>query len=168
MAITILSGPIGAGKTTVGRQLAPLLPGPVSYIEGDTFWSFAAKPHSADRREVFRVIMRSMTAASVPFARSGYEVILDFSVPPHFVDTARTILKGLPLNYVVLRPSLAVCESRAAARPEGAIADYTRQREFYALFEDASPYLVCDDESDAATLARQIYEGLRAGKFAVA
>jgi chloramphenicol 3-O-phosphotransferase len=167
MPVTILSGPIGAGKTTVARELLPFLPGPVSYIEGDTFWSFVAKPHSPDGREVFRLMMRSMAAAAVPFARSGYEVLLDFSVPPQFLETARTILKGLPLNYVVLRPSLAVCEARAATRTEGRIADYTRQREFYKLFEDASPYLVTDDESDASTLARRIYEGLRAGKFAV-
>ena len=57
MGITILSGPVGAGKTTVARELVALLPAPVSYIEGDTFWSFVEKAHSADRREVIHVIM---------------------------------------------------------------------------------------------------------------
>ena len=72
MGITILSGPVGAGKTTVARELLGLLPAPVSYIEGDTFWSFVEKPHSADRREVFQVLMRSMTAAAIPFARTRF------------------------------------------------------------------------------------------------
>jgi adenylylsulfate kinase-like enzyme len=94
----ILSGPIGAGKTTVARELLALLPAPVSYIEGDTFWSFVAKAHSRDRREVFQVIMRAMTAAAIPFARSGYEVLIDFSIPPQFLETARKILKEVPLN----------------------------------------------------------------------
>jgi hypothetical protein len=145
-----------------------LLPAPVSYMEGDTFWSFVAKAHSRDRREVFRVIMRSMTAAATPFARSGYEVILDFSIPPQFLDTARRILKEVPLNYIVLRPSLAVCEARAATRAEGKILDYAGQRDFYALFEDSQSYAICDDEADACTVAKRIYEGLKTGKFAVA
>ncbi len=55
----------------MARELLALLPAPVSYIEGDTFWSFVAKAHSPDSREVFRLIMRSMTAAAMPLARSG-------------------------------------------------------------------------------------------------
>ncbi len=168
MSVTILSGPIGAGKTTVARELLALLPAPVSYIEGDTFWSFVAKAHSLDRREVFRVIMRAMTAAALPFARSGYEVILDFSIPPQFLETARKILKDVPLNYIVIRPSLAICEARAATRSEGRIANYDRYREFYALFQDALPYLVCDDEADACSVAKRIRQGLSKGTFVVA
>lgn len=168
MSVTILSGPIGSGKTTVARELLALLPAPVSYIEGDTFWSFVAKAHSRDRREVFRVIMRAMTAAAIPFARSGYEVILDFSIPPQFLETARKILKDVPLNYIALRPSLAICVARAAARPEGRIANYGAYREFYGLFDNASPYLVCDDEADACSLAKRIRQGLVEGTFVVA
>jgi adenylylsulfate kinase-like enzyme len=168
MGVTILSGPIGAGKTTVAQELLALLAAPVSYIEGDTFWSFIAKPHSRDRREVFQVIMRAMTAAAIPFARSGYEVLLDFSIPPQFLGTARKILKEVPLNYIVLRPSLSICETRAASRPEGRIIDYAHHRDFYALFEAPSIHAVCDNEADARTIAKRIYEDLNAGKFVVA
>ncbi len=168
MSVTILSGPVGAGKTTVARELIALLPAPVAYIEGDTFWSFLAKPDNRDRRESFGVIMRSMTAASLPFARSGFEVIIDFSIPPQFLHTARKILKEVPLNYIAIRPSLAICEARALARQEGKISDYTRYRDFYALFEEPSPYLVCDHEADARTLAHRICESLGARKFRVA
>ena len=35
--VLMLSGPVGAGKTTVGRLLLPLLHGPWAYLEGDTF-----------------------------------------------------------------------------------------------------------------------------------
>lgn len=168
MGVTMLSGPIGAGKTTVARELLALLPAPVSYIEGDTFWSFIDKPHSRDRREVFQVILRAMTAAAIPFARSGYEVLLDFSIPPQFLGTARKILKEVPLNYVVLRPSLAVCETRAASRAEGRIIDYAKHRDFYALFEAPPTHVISDGEADAPALAKRICEGLSAGKFVVA
>lgn len=53
MGVTFRSGPVGAGKTTVAKELVALLPAPVSYIEGDIFWYFVAKAHHCDRREVF-------------------------------------------------------------------------------------------------------------------
>jgi gluconate kinase len=116
MGVIMLSGPIGAGKTTVSRELIASLAAPLSYIEGDRFWSFIAKPDGRDRIEHFRVIMRAMTAAAKPFARAGYKVLLDFSIPPRFLDTARKILEEIPLDYIVLRPSASICEARASMR----------------------------------------------------
>ena len=166
-SVIMLSGPVGAGKTTVARELVPQLPGSISYIEGDTFWSFIAKTEKRDHRETFPVIMRAMTAAALPFARSGFDVLIDFSIPPEFLATARKILKEVTLDYVALRPSVAVCEARAASRSEGKIADYAEYREFYLLFEKAERYAICDDAADAAVLATRIREGLSAGKFRV-
>jgi chloramphenicol 3-O-phosphotransferase len=163
--VLMLSGPVGAGKTTVGRLLLPFLDGPWAYLEGDTFWSFIAKPDNRSPRENFQVIMRSMTAAAIPFARSGFDVLLDFSIPPNFLPTARKILKEVPLDFVALCPSVVTCARRAAERPEGKIEDYEPYRSFYALFENASTASICDDEATAETLAARIREGLAAGQF---
>lgn len=119
MSVIFLSGPIGAGKTVVAKALLPLLPAPLSYIEGDTFWSFIKKDGKRGMQENFPVLVRSMTAAAVPFARSGFRVLIDFSIPPTFVDTARKILKEVPFDFVLLRPSLQVCVERAAFAREG-------------------------------------------------
>jgi adenylylsulfate kinase-like enzyme len=116
MSVIFLSGPIGAGKTTVARELVQLLPAPLCYIEGDTFWSFIKKEGERGKQENFPVLVRSMTAAAIPWARSGFRVLIDFSIPPGFVETARKILKEVPFDFVVLRPSLEVCVERASTR----------------------------------------------------
>jgi adenylylsulfate kinase-like enzyme len=167
MSVIFLSGPIGAGKTAVARELLQLLPAPLSYIEGDTFWSFIRKEGERGSRDNFPVLIRSMTAAAIPFARSGFRVVIDFSIPPAFVDTARKILKEVPFDFVLLRPSLQVCVERAASREEGAITDYARLKNFYALFENGSTEVICDDNADPASLAHRIAEGLNQGRFRV-
>jgi Chloramphenicol phosphotransferase-like protein len=113
MSVVMLSGPVGAGKTVVAWELVALSKRPQCYLEGDTFWRVFTTMDEGARRERFRLIMRSMTAAAIPLARGGYEVLLDFSFPLDFLDTARKILKEIPLDFVVLRPSLAECERRA-------------------------------------------------------
>ena len=168
MKVIFLSGPIGAGKTAVAKELVQLLPAPLSYIEGDTFWSFIKKEGERSFRDIFPVLVRSMTAAAVPLARSGLPVLIDFSIPPLFVDTARKILKEVPFDFVLLRPSLEVCAKRASTRKEGAITDIERLKNFYARFEEGNIEAISDDSADPASLARRIAEGLNQGRFRVA
>ena len=148
VSVIFLSGPIGAGKTAVAKALLPLLPAPLSYVEGDTFWSFIRKDEERSLRDNFPVLVCSMTAAALPFARSGFRVLIDFSIPPTYVDTARKLLKEVPFDFVLLRPSFAVCAERAASRPEGAIRDYVRLKNFYARFEEGPVEPICDDDAN--------------------
>jgi hypothetical protein len=113
------------------------------------------------------MIMTAMVTGAMPYALYGYEVIVDFSIPPWFLDTVRRLAKAkeVPLDYVVLRPSESVCAARAAARTEGAISDYTSFRDLYSSFDEAAPYTIKDDTGDPATVAALIREGLNAGKF---
>jgi gluconate kinase len=167
MSVIFLSGPIGAGKTAVAKALLPLLPAPLSYIEGDTFWSFIRKEGQRGLQDNFPVLVRSMTAAAVPFARSGFRVLIDFSIPPTYLDTARKILKEVPFDFVLLRPSLQLCVERAASREEGAISDYVMLKNFYARFEEGTVEPICDENADPASLARRIAHGLNQGRFRV-
>jgi adenylylsulfate kinase-like enzyme len=168
MSVIFMSGPIGAGKSTVAQELLPLLPAPLIYIEGDVFWSFIQKEGARVQRDSFPVLVRSMTAAALPFARSGYRVLIDFSIPTGFIDTARKILKEVPFDFVLLRPSLETCMKRAATRKEGAITDSARIKNFYPLFEDGIVNPICDDTADPASLAHRIVKGLDEGKFRIA
>jgi chloramphenicol 3-O-phosphotransferase len=163
--VLILSGPVGSGKTTVARPLVPHLRDPACCIEGDAFWPFVVRPGKRDRRQNFHTIMRSMTAASIPFARSGFSVLLDFSIPPDFLATARTILKEIGFDYVVLRPGLEVCARRAAERSEGPIADYKPYHDFCDVFKSVESAL-SDDATAPKELAARIRAGLASGAFA--
>jgi chloramphenicol 3-O-phosphotransferase len=166
--VLLLAGPIGAGKTTVARELAKLLPGPLAVIEGDDFWRFLAKPKPGGVRDNFVASARAMMAAAAQLARSDYNVLLDFSIPPRLLPTAQKFFKELPFDYVVLRPSLAVCAARAATRPEGRIEDYSDLREFYEGFADAADHILADEVSNPATLAARIHADLATGRYRVA
>ena len=159
-SVVIISGPVGAGKTAVAAELIAISPAPVAYIEGDTFWSFIAKPKTRGiKLDAFKMVMRAMLSASTHYAVAGYETILDFSIPPWFLNTARTVAKfrEVPLDYVVLLPSEPVCAARAAARTEGTIKDYTYYHDLYKDFVGGDGYMsINDDHSDPAALAAQI------------
>lgn len=166
--ILILSGPVGSGKTTIARELIPLLPSPVAYIEGDTFWSFLVRgSRRGPTPESFRAIMASMTAAAVPLAAGGRHVLLDFSIPPWFLDTAKAIvsMRKLPLHFVVLRPSEAVCARRTATRPAGAVADYARFTDLYHDFDDVGAHALTDDTASPTETASAIMRGFAEGRF---
>jgi chloramphenicol 3-O-phosphotransferase len=163
--VTILSGPIGAGKTAVSKELIALSPGPLAYIEGDRFWPFLVKRAEGDRREDFRVIMRAMASAAGSLTRTGYDVLLDFSIPPAFLPTAQKILRDAPLNYVVLRPPLEICAARARVRAEGKTTKYDRG--FYALFAAEERHVVSNESDSPKAIAEIILKGLAGDRFRV-
>jgi adenylate kinase family enzyme len=166
--IIIISGPPGAGKSTVAREFVAQSEGPTACIEGDRFWSFFVRGRVGEPRlDNFKTIMRAMTNAAVPFALAGYETVLDFSIPPWYLEAVRRITSArqVPVRYVVLRPSESVCAERVANRAKGAVADYAVFRDLYRSFDNAASCTISDETIPPAETARLIQRQLDAGEF---
>jgi chloramphenicol 3-O-phosphotransferase len=170
--ILLLSGPAGAGKSTVARELVKSARAASIVIEGDAFWPFLVKggpkPTKAQARRQSLTVMQAMVAAARPFARAGYEVIVDLSIGPWLLPGVKPYLKNVPLDFVVLCPSKAVCAERAAARSEGKMPDYAPYADMHDAFagaKDFAQYMIQDDTRSPAQLAAYIRQGLAEGSF---
>src|ERR1700744_669383 len=92
--VLLISGPPGAGKTTVARALVKAATRPVVHIEGDAFNAFLpldVKPPMMRRQRLSA--MQAMMAAALPFSRAGQDTIVDFSIGPWFLPGVMPFLR---------------------------------------------------------------------------
>ena len=117
MPALIITGPPGAGKSTVATLVAGRSPRSVC-LEADWFWTAIAAgridPWLPEADEQNRTMLRSAAAAAAAMDEGGYDTVLEGIVGPWMLDVVRPVLG--PLDYVVLRPDLDTCLSRATHR----------------------------------------------------
>ena len=165
--IILLSGPIGAGKSTVAAAYAASATIPTAYIEGDTFWKHIAQnpgPHARPRQVVSRLVQKSMILAAIPYARGGFETIVDFTTGPWLLPAFKPLVKDIPFDFVMLVPSKDVVRERANGRGLGAKHD----QELYEAFDQAGEFerfTLRDDSADVEDIVRKLRERLEQGKY---
>jgi hypothetical protein len=123
-AIAIITGPPGAGKTTVAAAIAARSARPAVHLHSDDFYRYIrsgyVEPHLPQAHEQNRVVVGALADAALGYAAGGYLVLLDGIIGPWFLAPFRDrgALAGVPLHYAVLRPDLAQTLRRARGRSE--------------------------------------------------
>ncbi|GAB6940307.1 DUF664 domain-containing protein [Isoptericola variabilis] len=140
--ITILTGPPGAGKTTVAALLTADAARPTVNLTTDTFYrsivSGFVPPYLTGSQRQNEVVAEAVVAATSAYARGGYDVVLDGVVGPWFLAPFRAaaVREGWDLAYVVLRPDLDATLARATGRADAELRDPAAVRSMHAAFAD--------------------------------
>ena len=135
--IVILTGPPGAGKSTIANALVKTFDSPGVHLQADDFWHFIKQgyipPYLPEAHNQNGVVIDALASTTRCYARAGYFVVVDGVIGPWFLGRFRKIV-GTTLHYVVLRPDFETTMARAQARPDSALKEREAIENLYKQF----------------------------------
>lgn len=170
--MTIVTGPAGAGKSSVCRALSECFDRAV-HLETDQFFGAIRSgyilpwlPESAHQNDV---AITAAARAALPYAEGGYEVFIDGIVRPWALEVYRRELAtvGDRLHLVCLLPSVDVCTRRGTSRIDHAIVPNHVYEDLHAQFssDDYGRFTIDTSEMSIADVVDKILAGQTRGAF---
>ncbi|MEU8235311.1 AAA family ATPase [Actinoplanes sp. NPDC048967] len=172
--VTILTGPPGAGKTTVAELLATDAEVPTVHLVTDMFYrsirtGFVLPFLPAAQRQN-EVVIEAIVGTVATFARGGYDVVVDGILGPWFLPPFRALAgrEQPKVSYVVLRPDLTTTLARATARAGHELKDIDAITGLHAAFAqlgNLEDHAIDTSDLDAAQTAAAIRRAVASGEY---
>jgi adenylate kinase family enzyme len=169
-SLLLITGPPGAGKSTVSRAIAKASPQSV-FVEGDSFFGFLATgsiaPWLREADQQNQIVTQAAASAAGQYASGGYLTVYDGIVGPWFLRTFASASGLEELHYVILLPPVETCVERVATRVDHAFADEAATRHMHEEFvaADIEPRHVLSPPDHVEDVVRTVLSALEAGSL---
>ena len=172
-SLLVVTGPPGAGKSTVAAVIADRLPKSV-LVAGDDFFAFLAsgmiEPWLPASRQQNTIVANAASAATREFVVGGYDTIYDGVLGPWSLPT---FAEGLGadvshFDYAILLPPVEVCIERVFTRLGHGFTDEPATRKMHHEFTAAMAdfpdrHVFTEVRTDPTRTANSIVEAQVAG-----
>lgn len=172
--VIILTGPPGAGKTTVAAILADDASAPTVHLTTDQFYRSIRTgfipPYLPEAQRQNEVVVEAIVETVAAFARGGYDVVVDGIVGPWFLPPFRAASERdhLAVSYLVLRPDLPTTVTRARQRAADELKDIDAITGMHAAFAQLGhlePHAIDTGDLDADQTADMVRHALASGEY---
>jgi adenylate kinase family enzyme len=166
--LIVVTGPPGAGKTTVAQALSSLFE-PSALVAGDQFFAFIDQgyiaPWIAAAHRQNEIVIGAAAAAAGRLATGGYTVIYDGVIGPWFLETFGAATGLASLHYAILLPPEELCLERVRSRAGHGFRDLEAARHMYKEFAaaEADPRNMVVSTEAPAVLASRLRHLVREG-----
>jgi cytidylate kinase len=168
--LIVVTGPPGAGKSTVAQILANRFD-PSALVAGDAFFAMVLRgyidPWTEAAHRQNEVVVVAAAAAAGRITEGGYTVVFDGVIGPWFLDTFLAATGLDEVHCVMLLPPEQVCLQRVQSRAGHGFSEPTAARHMYGEFARAanSRLGVVRSTETPETVATTIAELLGAGSL---
>lgn len=172
--VLILTGPPGAGKTTVAELIASGASGPTVHLVTDMFYRAIRTgfvlPYLPQAERQNGVVIEAIVATVATYARGGYDVVVDGIIGPWFLPPFRAMAQQdhLALSYVVLRPDVDTTLSRTRRRVGSELKDVDAITGLHSAFEqlgELESHAVDTGDLDAVQTAAKVRSRIESGRY---